>query len=68
MYRVNAICIGSLTGFLCRNSQADPKIHMEMQKKKKNQNIQNILKENKLEDIHFLILKLTIKIQIIKLV
>ena len=39
-----------------------------MQKKKKNQNIQNILKENKLEDIHFLILKLTIKIQIIKLV
>jgi len=41
---------------------------MEMQKKKKNQNIQNILKENKLEDIRFLILKLTIKIQIIKLV
>ena len=35
IYRFNSISIEISAGFLCKNSQGDPKIHMEMKNKTK---------------------------------
>lgn len=60
IYRCKVISIKTPAGFFCRNSQAVPKIDIEMQK---TENTPNHFKKKKIRELILPISKLTVMIQ-----